>query len=165
MRSSRGWTARAAGLALRAAALFVVWLLIDDNVAQPELFTGVVVALLALALAVVVRRSSTVHAQVRLSMLRHAWRLPLLLVADTVRVGATVLRSLTGRRGAHGRLRAVRYRATKDSSLDVGRRVLTEWSASIAPNCYVIGIDTDAEVLLVHELVPTARDIDPLKLG
>jgi len=52
---------KAARLALRAAALFIVWLLIDDNVAQPELFTGVVVAMLALALAIVVRRSSTVH--------------------------------------------------------------------------------------------------------
>lgn len=73
---------RAARLALRAAALFIVWLLIDDNVAQPELFTGVVVAMLALALAIVVRRSSTVHGQVRMSMLRRAWRLPLLLIAD-----------------------------------------------------------------------------------
>ena len=165
MRSSRAWTARAAGLALRAAALYLVWLVIDDNVAQPELFTGVVVAILALALAIVVRRSSTVHAQIRMSMLRRAWRLPLLLIADTVRVGATVLRSLTGRRGPHGRFRAVRYRATTDSSPDVGRRVLTAWAASIAPNRYVIGIDREAEVLLVHELAPTRRDIDPLKLG
>jgi multisubunit Na+/H+ antiporter MnhE subunit len=165
MRSSRAWTARAAGLALRAAALYLVWLVIDDNVAQPELLTGVVVALLALALAVVVRRSSTVHAQVRISMLRHAWRLPLLLIADTVRVSATVLRTLTGRRGPQGRLRAVRYRATTDSSPDVGRRVLTEWGASIAPNRYVIGIDREAEVLLVHELAPAPREIDPLKLG
>ena len=86
MRFSRAWTARAAGLALRAAALYLVWLVIDDNIAQPELFTGVVVAMLALALAIVVRRSSTVHAQVRTSMLRRVWRLPLLLVADAVRV-------------------------------------------------------------------------------
>ena len=165
MRFSRAWTARAAGLALRAAALYLVWLVIDDNIAQPELFTGAVVAMLALALAIVVRRSSTVHAQVRMSMLRRVWRLPLLLVADTARVGVTVLRSLTRRHGPHGRFRAVRYRATKDSSPDVGRRVLTEWAASIAPNRYVIGIDTDAEVLLIHELTPTPREIDPLKLG
>jgi multisubunit Na+/H+ antiporter MnhE subunit len=142
-----------------------VWLAIDDNVAQPELFTGVAVAVLALALAIVVRRSSTVRAQVRVSMLRRAWRLPLLLVTDTVRVSATVLRGLTGRRGPHGRFRAVRYRATNDSSPDAGRRVLTAWGASIAPNRYVIGIDTEAEVLLVHELAPTRREIDPLKLG
>ena len=87
---------KAARLALRATALFIVWLLIDDNVAQPELFTGVVVAMLALAIAL--RRSSTVHGQVRMSMLRRAWRLPLLLIADTARVGVTVPRSLTGRR-------------------------------------------------------------------
>jgi hypothetical protein len=39
--------------------------------------------MLALALAIVVRRSSTVHGQVRMSMLRRAWRLPLVLIADT----------------------------------------------------------------------------------
>ena len=164
MRSSRAWTARAAGLALRAAALYLVWLAIDDNVAQPELFTGVAVALLALALTVVIRRSSTVRAQVRMSMLGRVWRVPLVLVADTVCVSATVLRSLTGRQRPHGRLRAVRYRATRDSSPDAGRRVLTTWGASIAPNRYVIGIDTEAEVLLIHELAPTGREIDPLKL-
>ena len=164
MRSSRDW-ANPVRLALRAAALFVVWLLIDDNVAQPELFTGVAVALLALALAVVVRRSGTVHARIRISMLRHAWRLPLLLIADTVRVSAAVLGSLSGRRGSPGRLRAVRYRATSDAPEDVGRRVLTEWGASIAPNRYVIGIDTEAEVLVVHELAPGGHDLDPLKLG
>ena len=98
-------------------------------------------------------------------MLRRMWRLPLLLIADTVRVSSTVLRSLTRQRGAHGRFRAVCYRATKDSSPDVGRRVLTEWGASVAPNRYVIGIAKEAEVLLVHELAPTRREIDPLKLG
>ena len=165
MRSSRAWTARAAGLALRAAALYLVWLVIDDNVAQPELFTGVVVAILALALAIVVRRSSTVHPQIRKSMLRRVWRVPVLVIADTVRVSATVVRSLTRPPGPHGRFRAVRYRATKDSSPDVGRRVLTAWCGSIAPNCYVIGVDQEADVLLVHELAPVRREIDPLKLG
>ena len=87
-------------------------------------------------------------------MLRRAWRLPLLLIADTVRVECDVLRSLTGRRGPRGRFRAVRYRATSDSPPDVGRRVLTEWGASIAPNRYVIGVDPEADVLLVHELAP-----------
>ena len=164
MRFCRGW-AKLVRLAGRAAALFVVWLLIDDNVAQPELFTGVVVAVLALTLAIVVRRSSTVHAHIGISLLRRAWGLPLVLIADTAHVSATVLRSLTGRRGPHGRFRAVRYRATVGTPPDVGRRVLTEWAASVAPNRYVIGIDTAAEVLLIHELAPARRSVDPLKLG
>ena len=120
MRSSRAWTARAAGLALRAAALYLVWLVIDDNVAQPELFTGVVVAILALALVIVVRRSSTVHPQIRISMLRRAWRVPVLVIADTVRVSATVVRTLTRPPRPHGRFRAVRYRG--DEGQLAGRR-------------------------------------------
>ena len=123
MRSSRAWTARAAGLALRAAALYLVWLVIDDNVARTgSCLTGV--CRRDPCARTCHRRpavpSSTVHPQIRKSMLRRVWRVPVLVIADTVRVSATVVRSLTRPPGRHGRFRAVRYRATKDSS--PGRR-------------------------------------------
>ncbi len=155
----------AGALLLQAAGLYAIWLLIDDNVSQPELFTGIAVALLSLTLAVVVRRSSTVRIRVRPAMLRYAYRLPSLLVADSVRVCGVVLRALVLRRPIHGRLRAARYRSSGDAEAALGRRVLTEWAASIAPNRYVIGIDIEAGVLLVHELVETKGPVDPLELG
>ncbi len=155
----------AGALLLQAAGLYVIWLLIDDNVSQPELFTGIAVALLSLTLAVVVRRSSTVRIRVRPAMFRYAYRLPGLLVADSMRVCGVVLRALVLRRPIRGRLRAVRYRAAGDAEADLGRRVLTEWAASIAPNRYVLGIDIESEVLLVHELVETKGRLDPLELG
>ena len=165
MKSSRAWPSRAAGLALRAAGLFLVWLAIDDNVAQPELFTGVAVALLALGLAIIVGRSSTVHPRVRLSMLKGVPRLPFSVLVDTARVVSAVLRALVRRSGSVGRLRAVRYRASSDRPDDVARRVLSAWAGSIAPNAYVIGIDPEQEVLLVHELARGRRPVDPLGLG
>ena len=165
MKFSRAWPGKAAGLALRAAGLYAVWLLIDDNVSQPELYAGIVVALLALALAVVVTRSSTVDARFRLAMFRYLYRTPLLLVGDSLRLCWILFKGLLLRRRRTGALRAVRYRATDESADDVGRRVLTSWAASIAPNRYVIGIDTEARVLLVHELVETKGPLDPLELG
>ena len=165
MKSSRAWPARAAGLALRAVALYVLWLIIDDNVSQPELFTGIGVALLALALAVVIQRSSRVHASVRPSMLRYLYRVPMLLVGNSLRLCGVALQGLLPGRRQTGRFRAVAYRADGDSAGNVGRRVLTTWAASVAPNRYVIGIDEEAEVLLVHELVETKGPLDPLELG
>jgi hypothetical protein len=98
-------------------------------------------------------------------MLRYVYRLPGLLFADSVRVCGVMLQRLVLRRPTHGRLRAIRYGACSEAETDVGRRVLTQWAASIAPNRYVIGIDTERGVLLVHELVETKGAVDPLELG
>ena len=151
--------------AMRAAALYAVWLLIDDNVSQPELFVGIGVALLALVLATIVKRSSTVNSRVRPRMLRYLYRAPLLLIADSFRVCWTLFKTLLRISPAQGRFRAVRYDACGEDGTDVARRALTEWGASIAPNRYVIGVDRSAGTLLVHELVPTHGPLDPLELG
>ena len=55
----------------RVAALFLVWLAIDDNVSEPELLTGVAVALLATALTLMMGRLRTFHARFTLSMFRY----------------------------------------------------------------------------------------------
>jgi multisubunit Na+/H+ antiporter MnhE subunit len=132
----------------RAAALFVVWLVIDDNVSEPELLTGVGVALLATVIVTIVGRVRTGHARMPLSMLRYAYRPLVLLVADTVRVSWVLTKSVVLRRPVNSRFRAVRYRG-----------------ASLAPNRYVIGVDTDAELLLVHQLGESGSPLDPLELG
>jgi multisubunit Na+/H+ antiporter MnhE subunit len=156
---------RIGSLAVRAAMLYLIWLLVDDNVSQPELYTGIVVALLALLLATVLKRAGSVHLQVQPWMLRYLYRVPLLLVTDSVRVCAVLIKALVLRRPVTGRFRAVRYDAGGDRPPDVARRALTEWSASMAPNRYVIGIDRSAGTLLVHELVETHGALDPLELG
>ena len=150
---------------VQAALLYLVWLLVDDNVSQPELYTGIVVALLALLLATVLKRSSTVRLQLHPRMLRYLYRVPVLLLADSVRVCWALIKVVLLRRPAAGRFRAVRYDAGGESRSDVTRRVLTEWSGSIAPNRYVIGIDPSDRTLLVHELVETHGPLDPMELG
>ncbi len=61
----------------------------------------------------------------------------------------------------------MRFRATKETPQDVGRRALTEWLGSLAPNTIVIGIDTKRDLLLVHQLHREGEpdDVDPLGLG
>lgn len=151
-------------MARRALVLFALWLWLDDTVVEPELITGAVVALGAAAIATMLAPRPP-RQRFRLAMLRHAWRPPLLLVTDTVRVTRALLTALAGGRAPHGRLRAVGYRATGDSPEELTRRILTEWGASLAPDRYVIGIDREAGLLLVHELVPAAGPLDPLELG
>jgi multisubunit Na+/H+ antiporter MnhE subunit len=150
---------------VRAAALLAIWLAIDDNVSQPELFTGIGVALLATLVVTLAARVRTAHPKLRPSMLRHAYRPLVLLVADSARVTWVLAKTIALRRRPSSRFRAVRYRATSDSGSDTGRRVLTTWGASLAPNRYVIGVDQDDELLLVHQLGEAGGPLDPLELG
>jgi multisubunit Na+/H+ antiporter MnhE subunit len=152
-------------VAARATVFYVVWLAIDDNVSEPELLAGIGVALLATVLASITARRCTVSARFTPDMFRHFYRPPMLLITDSARVSWTVLKAIALRRAPQSRFRAVRYRATGEDRDDVARRMLTEWGASLAPNRYAVGIDREAEVLLVHELAEAHGPLDPLELG
>jgi hypothetical protein len=58
----------------------------------------------------------------------------------------------------------VRFTTTGDDPSSETARALTKGLASLAPNTYVVAIDDDDRVILVHQLVRTddPRDIDPL---
>jgi multisubunit Na+/H+ antiporter MnhE subunit len=150
----------------RAAALFAVWLALDDNVSQPELFLGIGVALLATVAVLLSERVRSVRVSLRLRMLRRVYRPLTLLVTDSVRVTWALIQRIVLRRRVEGRLRAVQYRATSvDSDTDAARRVLSQWGASLAPNRYAVGVDVEAGVMIVHELVEASGPLDPMELG
>ena len=150
---------------IRVVAFFLLWLLLVDTVDEQNLVTGGVCALIAAALATGMRSRASVGAWITPRMLHFVYRPFKLLVSDTARVTWALFARLVLRRPILGRLRAVRYDAVGDEPADVGRRILTEWGASAGPNRYVIGIDTDRHLLLIHELVPAAGPLDPLELG
>ena len=150
---------------IRAAAFFTLWLLLVDSVGSQQLVAGGVCAIIAAALASGIHSLGSVGARPTASMLRFAYRPFGLLVTDTARVTWALFGRLVLRRRVRGNLRAVRYDAVADEPSDIARRILTEWGASAAPNRYVIGIDRDRNLLLIHELVPTSGPLDPLELG
>ena len=151
--------------ATRAVAFFAFWLLLVDEVDEPNLLTGAACALLAAGLATLVQSLRSVHAAPLPSMFRYAYRPLKLLVTDTALVSWALVARILLRRPVTGRWRAARYRATGEGSDDVARRILTEWGASAGPNRYVVGVDPDAGLVLVHELVRTKGPLDPLELG
>lgn len=151
--------------AVRAVAFFALWLLLVDELDEPNLITGAVCALLAAALSTLVQSLRSVHAKPRAAMLRYAYRPLILLVTDTARVAWALIARGVLRRPVAGRWRAVRYATTGDAPDQVARRILTEWGASAGPNRYSVGIDPERGVLLVHELVPAKGPLDPMELG
>ena len=149
----------------RWAAFFAVYLLLADTPQTAELITGIVAALLGAALATLLDGHRSVHGNLRVSMLRFAYRPFVALVTDTARATWALAQLVLLRRQISGRFRTARYTATSEEADDVGRRILTEWAGSVGANRYVIGIDPEREQLIVHELVAVDSPLDPLELG
>jgi multisubunit Na+/H+ antiporter MnhE subunit len=149
-------------------ALAALWLVLDDTVAFPELMTGAAAALIGAVAAEVVHSQGLVRMRIRPGFLRYAWRPLLSLIPDTVRVMVVLFRQLVLRRPPRGEFRAVRFRAGRpDGARDTARRALAKELGSFAPNSYVIGVDAERDLMLVHQLKPRggADQIDPLELG
>lgn len=148
--------------------LAALWLVLDDNVAFPELMTGAAAALLGAVAAEVVHSQALVRMRMKPGWLRHAWRPLVRLLPDTGRVMVVLFRQLVLRRPPRGEFRAVRFRAGRPNGADdTGRRALAKAMGSFAPNSYVIGVDAERDIMLVHQLSPRggADELDPLELG
>jgi len=152
-------------LLVRAVVFLAFYLLLADTVHEDELTAGAAIAVTAAIVSTLVagsRQQVRVHPQ----MFRHLPRSLLLLFTDTARVTWALVRSLVLRQPLRGHLRAIQYRATSDvDPADLGRRALTQWGASVGANRYVLGIDNERQLLLVHELVDSSGPLDPLELG
>ena len=118
--------------------------------------------------AEVVHSQHIVRIRFKPSWLRYAWRPLVGLFPDTARVLLVLLRQLALRRPARGEFRMVPFRPGRPAgAYDTTRRALAKGAGSFAPNTYVVGIDEDRELLLVHQLEPSsdASTLDPLELG
>lgn len=153
------------GLLARVTIFFGFYLLLVDDLHEDEMVAGAVIAVgAAIVSGFLLAARQTLR--VRPAMFRHLPRTLLLLVTDTGRVSWALVRSLLLRRPVQGHLRVVRYRATSEEDPeDYGRRALTQWAASVGANRYVLGIDNQRQLLIIHELVRASGPLDPLELG
>lgn len=145
---------------LGSAALYLV---LVDTVVEPELVTGAVIATIASSAAVLVRAQRRVVMRPRAVWLRGLWR----PVASYPRDLWTVTRALLARKPVSGALYALPFEPGGDDARAAARRVLGPTAGSLAPNTFVVGLDPETGLLLVHQLVPSAdpsADADPLRV-
>lgn len=143
-------------------------LLVLDSVDIAEVVMGAVAAAFGATAATAVRAQRLVVFRPQLRWALRLWRLPVQAVLDTgVLVGA-LWRRLVLRQPVEGSFRAVRFRATGEDPEAAARRAIAKGVASFAPNTYVLDVDREHELILVHQLVPQPdrpKEIDPLGLG
>jgi multisubunit Na+/H+ antiporter MnhE subunit len=157
---------RLGGLLVRFAVLFAFWLLLVDTLKIAELAAGAVAAGLGALAAVAVSSGGGPALRPR-----GAWllRLPAALARlplDTGVVALALWRAILRRRPMHGSFRAIRFRSGGRDGRSLARRVAAKWLDSLGPNSYVIGIDDEQDVMLVHQLDPPAdpASADPMEL-
>lgn len=157
---------RISAFALSWTFAAAVYLLLIDTTDVPELIVGAVAALLG-AIATELSRDPRVAVE-RAPLIAFA-RLhrPLLRVpSDTVLLSRAVVARVRGRRVSVGAFRSAPFRCSPAHERS-DRRALAEIAGSLAPNTVVVGIDTEAQRLIVHQLVVTSGrgGLDPLELG
>ena len=145
-----------------------LWIPLAFDVAVPELLASAIAAAAGATLVTAVRAQRLISFRPRLRWVLRLWRLPLQVALDTGILVAVLWRRLVMRQPVSGSFRAIPFRADGEEPEANARRAMAMTIGSIAPNTYVIDIDRDYGLILVHQLVPKPGDspsIDPLELG
>lgn len=135
-------------------ALFGLYMLFVAKWSWEEAIAGAAVAASGATAASAVFWASGARYWPRLSWLKPLLAVPPRVLADCGVVGLAIWRQISGRPVA-GRFRIVPFDPGEDDAASAARRALVTASVSISPNTYVVAIDRERRLLLVHQLVPS----------
>jgi multisubunit Na+/H+ antiporter MnhE subunit len=139
------------------AALFGLYFILAAKLQWQEAVVGAAAAALAATAATVPARTGGLHFQPRWPWLRPLARLPGRVLADCGVVGLALWRRLVQRRAPAGGFRSIPFDPGGDDAVSAARRALVTAGISLAPNTYVVAFDRRRGLILIHQLVPTAR--------
>jgi multisubunit Na+/H+ antiporter MnhE subunit len=129
------------------------WVMIDDSVSTDELLAGAGAAALAALLAELVTYQAATRFRMRIEWLVPALRLPGQVARDMVVVYGALWRRLVRGEEPHSAFEELSAQFGDDSPEGATRRMLLVGGASVAPNTFVLGIDKENDVMVVHRLV------------
>jgi hypothetical protein len=143
------------------------YLLLIDVTLLPEVYVLIGVAIACAVTFYLAQEQGFTEARIRPLWLLRGWRVVVKVFLDIGLLCREALLQLVRPRPARGDFRAVPFSAADDTPQDAGRRALTEWLGSVAPNTIVVGVDPERELLLVHQLHRQGDpdQVDPLGLG
>lgn len=129
------------------------WVALDDSVATDELLVGAGVAAIAASVAELVTYQAASRFRMRVRWIVPALRLPGEVARDTVIVYRALWRRLARGEQPPSAFLELPARFGDDSPEGVTRRTLLVGGVSVAPNTFVLGLDAERDVMVVHRLV------------
>ena len=139
------------------------YLLLIDTTSPPELYGLAGVALLAALAFVAAREPRTADAALAARCLRQGWRPLARIPKQVIVLCREALAQLVRPRPHRGAFTAVPFAIAGDDGAP-GREALAELMGSLAPNTIIVGIDSERQLLIGHQLVPS-DDRDELDAG
>lgn len=139
------------------AGFFGLYLLLACKLGWDELVVGAAAAAtLGATAATVVAQAGDLHYRPRPGWLRLVLRLPWQILRDCGVVALALWKRVT-RQSVGGVFRTIPFDAGGDDSVSAARRALVTACVSIAPNTYVVGIDRQRGILLVHQMIRSSE--------
>jgi multisubunit Na+/H+ antiporter MnhE subunit len=150
----KGPFARRAGAWLAWWVLLMsFWVILDDSIATDELLAGAGAAALAASLAELVTCQAAARVRIRARWLARVIELPGQVAGDTVIVFAALWRRLAHGQEPSSGFRVLPVAYGDDTAAGKTRRALLVGGTSIAPNTFVLGIDSGTNTMVIHQLV------------
>jgi multisubunit Na+/H+ antiporter MnhE subunit len=146
-----GWLAAWLGL-------FWLWLLLAGDWNRIEIVAAACGATVAATIAETARSRAGVAPRIPLRWVGRAWTVPHQIVIDFAIITWALLRSVVRREVVRGEFRAHPFPAHEGA----GVRAWAAWAAQFSPNAYVVEIDAERELVLVHDLVPHRPSEEPV---
>ena len=133
------------------------WVMIDDSVEPDELLAGAGAAALAAVFAELVTFQAATGFRMRIGWFGPALRLPGQVVGDTIIVYRALWRRLAHGEEPPSAFLELPARFGDDTPEGLTRRTLLVGGTSLAPNTFVLGLDRERDVMVVHRLVAGSR--------
>ena len=132
----------------------LLWLLLTTSFDLSEAAVGVAAAGIAATAVAVVSSRRPIGFRPRLRWSYRALRIPVRVALDTWSVTEALWLHATGRRAIRGRWSAVPFaHGGADDPVAAARRALIALEVTIVPNSFLVGVDAERDVLLIHQLV------------
>ena len=148
------WWKGAASWVVWWVALAVLWLLYQGEWNSMQLYAAASAAAVSATLALVVGRYAAPRARIEQRWLLRAKRVPAQIVVEFVVVTRVLVRALVERRVPTGEFRAVRFPTGGSRPAERGRRAFVTLAMGYSPNSYVVDMDEERGLVLVHLLSP-----------
>jgi hypothetical protein len=157
----RGLLSHLVGWVLLWLALFWLWMLLAGDWNRIEWIAAACAATVAATLAELARSSAGVRYRVPVAQVAASATVPLMVVVDLGIVLWALGRSLLRRQVVRGSFRARDFEAGGDDPGGASLRAWTVIAATYSPNAYVVDIDRERNLVLLHDLVPYRRSEEP----
>lgn len=133
--------------------LMSFWVILDNSIDTDELLAGAGAAAIAAFLAELVTYQAATRLRMRVEWAAPALRIPGEVARDTGIVFAALYRRLARGVEPPSGFRELPVRYGDNTAAGKTRRALLVGGTSVAPNSFVLGIDQDRDVMIIHQLV------------